>query len=42
MQTNEVGSVGEAIDGGQTACERCFSVGEVVKYWEGTYVRGNV
>jgi hypothetical protein len=32
VETNAVGSVGEAIDGGETACERCFSVGEVVEY----------
>ncbi len=41
VETNEVGSVGEAIDGGETACERCFSVSEVVEYWEGAYVRGD-
>ena len=38
--TPEVGSVGEEIDGGETACERCFRVDEVVEYWEGAYVRG--
>ncbi len=40
LETHEVESVGEAIDGGETACERCFRVGEVVEYWEGAYVRG--
>ena len=40
VKTHEVGSVREAIDGGKTACERCFRVGEVVEYWEGAYVRG--
>ena len=27
-ETPEVGSVGEAIDGGETACERCFRAGQ--------------
>ena len=35
-----VGSVGDGIEAGETACERFFIVGEVVEYWEGAYVRG--
>ena len=39
-ETDEVGSVGDATEAGETACERYFTVGEVVEYWEGAYVRG--
>ncbi len=39
VEAHKVGSVGKAIDGGETACERCFRVGEIVEYWEGVYVR---
>ena len=37
-----VRSVGDDIEAGETACERFFIVGEVVEYWEGAYVRGEV
>jgi hypothetical protein len=40
VETDEVGSVGDEIEAGETACERYFTVGEVVDHWEGAYVRG--
>jgi hypothetical protein len=39
-ETDEVGCVGDAIEAEETACERYFTVGEFVEYWEGAYVRG--
>ena len=41
VETDEVGSIGKENEaGGETACERYFTVGEFVEYWEGAYVRG--
>jgi hypothetical protein len=37
---HEVGRVGDETETEETLCERRFTVGEVVEYWEGTYVRG--
>jgi hypothetical protein len=37
---HDVARVGEEIEMEETLCERLFTVGEVVEYWEGTYVRG--
>ena len=37
---HEVGRVGDETETEETLCERKFTVGEVVEYWEGTYVRG--
>ena len=35
-----IGRVGDETETEETLCERKFTVGEVVEYWEGTYVRG--
>ena len=40
VETDEVGSIGDKDEAGETACERYFTLGEVVEYWEGAYVRG--
>ena len=32
--------VGEGNENGAMACERFFTVGEVVEFWEGAYVSG--
>jgi DNA repair exonuclease SbcCD ATPase subunit len=37
---HEVGMVGDETETEETLFERRFTVGEVVEYWEGTYVRG--
>ncbi len=36
----EVARVGDDTESIETLCERYFTVGEVVEYWEGVYVRG--
>ena len=36
----EVASIGDETEDVETLCERCFTVGELVEYWEGAYVRG--
>ena len=36
----EVARIGDETEDVETLCERCFSVGELVEYWEGAYVRG--
>ncbi len=36
----EVARVGDDTESVETSCERYFTVGEVVEYWEGAYVRG--
>ena len=40
VETDEVGSIGDKNEAGETACERYFTLGEIVEYWEGAYVRG--
>ena len=36
----EVARIGDETEDVETLCERCFTVGELVEYWEGAYVRG--
>jgi hypothetical protein len=38
--TDEVARVGVENETGESTCERIFTVGEVVEYWAGAFVRG--
>ncbi len=38
--TDEVARVGVECETGESTCERIFTVGEVVEYWAGAFVRG--
>ena len=39
---DEIGMMGDENEDGEMSCERVFTVGEVVEFWEGPLYVGNV
>ncbi len=37
---DEIGMMGDEIENGEASCERVFTVGGVVEFWEGSFVCG--